>query len=98
MSCGCAGRVLPGRQWMHKSTMLLLVFACCVTACGTFNLGNVRPQAGKTAEQQQLDTLTCKDQANLAVNSAGRQTGDFLLGLTIVGTPVAIEREKAKER
>jgi hypothetical protein len=37
-----------------------------VTGCGSFNLGNVRPQAGKTAEQQQLDTLTCKDQANIA--------------------------------
>ena len=53
---------------MHK-TMWFAALACGMTACGTFNLGNVRPQAGKTAEQQQLDTLTCKDQASLAVNS-----------------------------
>jgi hypothetical protein len=65
---------------------------------GTFNLGNVHPQANKTADQQQLDTLSCKDQATLAVSSAGRQTGDFLLGLTIVGTPVAYELDKAKQR
>jgi hypothetical protein len=77
---------------------LALALACSVTACGTFNLGNVRPQVGRTAEQQQLDTLTCKDQANLAVNSTGRQTGDFLLGMTIVGAPVAYEMDKAKQR
>jgi hypothetical protein len=82
---------------MRRTTLLaLLTFG--VVACGTFNLGNVRPQVGKTSEQQQLDTLTCKDQANLAANSAGRQTGDFLLGLTIVGAPVAYEMDKAKER
>lgn len=76
----------------------LAVLVCAVTACGTFNLGNVRPQPGKTAEQQQLDTLTCKDQASLAINSAGRETGDFLLGITIVGAPVAYEMDKAKQR
>jgi hypothetical protein len=82
---------------MRRTTLLaLLTFG--VAACGTFNLGNVRPQVGKTSEQQQLDTLTCKDQANIAANSAGRQTGDFLLGLTIVGAPVAYEMDKAKQR
>ncbi len=81
-----------------RRTIWLVLLACGVTACGTFNLGIVRPQAGKTSEQQQLDTLTCKDQANLAANTTGRQTGDFLLGMTIIGAPVAFEREKAKER
>jgi hypothetical protein len=85
-----------GGKGMRKTILLVLV--CVISGCGTFNLGNVHPQTGKTAEQQQLDTLTCKDQANLAANTAARQTGDFLLGLTIVGTPFAIEREKAKER
>lgn len=64
----------------------------------TYTLGTVRPQVGKTADQQSLDTLTCKDQANLAVNNTGRQTGNFLLGLTIVGAPVAMEMDKAKAR
>jgi len=82
---------------MRKTTLLALLM-CSIAACGTFNLGNVRPESGKSAEQQQLDTLTCKDQASLAVNSAGRQTGDFLLGLTIVGAPVAYEMDKAEQR
>jgi hypothetical protein len=81
-----------------QRVLLLLPPIMLIASCGTFTLGNVRPQAGKTAEQQQLDTLTCKDQANLAVNSAGRQTGDFLLGMTIVGAPVAYEMDKAKQR
>jgi hypothetical protein len=83
---------------MRKSIILVLLLACGVIACGTYTLGIVRPQAGKSADQQQLDTLTCKDQAHLAVNSTGRQTGDFLLGLTIVGAPVAYEMDKSKER
>jgi len=69
-----------------------------LSGCGTFNLGNVHPQAGKTADQQQSDTLYCKDQANLKVSSAGRQTEDFLLGFTIVGAPLAYEQDKATER
>jgi uncharacterized membrane protein len=83
---------------MRKTILSALVLVCVISGCGTFTLGNVRPQAGRTAEQQQLDTLTCKDQASLAVNSAGRQTGDFLLGMTIVGAPVAYEMDKAKQR
>jgi hypothetical protein len=83
---------------MRKTILSALLLVCGISGCGTFTLGNVRPQAGRTAEQQQLDTLTCKDQASLAVNSAGRQTGDFLLGMTIVGVPVAYEMDKAKQR
>src|SRR3984957_3580401 len=85
-------------QRMNSKRLLPLLMSCGLAACGTFNLGNVHPQTNKTADQQQLDTLTCKDQATLAVSSAGRQTGDFLLGLTIVGTPVAYELDKAKQR
>ena len=40
----------------------------------------------------------CKDQAKLAANTTGRQTGAFLLGMTIIGAPVAFELEKAKQR
>jgi hypothetical protein len=77
---------------------LALLLTCGVAACGTFNLGNVHPQANKTADQQQLDMLTCKDQASLAVNSAGHQTADFFLGLTVVGAPVAYANDKARAR
>jgi hypothetical protein len=83
---------------MNSKILLSLLMTFGVAACGTFNLGNVSPQTNKTADQQQLDILTCKDKANLAINSAGHQTADFLLGLTIVGAPVAYENDKAKAR
>jgi hypothetical protein len=81
-----------------RRIFLALLLTCGLAACGTYNLGNVRPQVTKTADQQQLDILTCKDQASLAVNSAGHQTADFFLGLTIVGAPVAYENDKTKAR
>lgn len=84
---------------MHTYTKIAVLTATLLcTACGTYNLGNVYPQAGKTKDQQQLDTLTCKDQAHIAARSGDRQVGNFLLGMTIVGAPVAIELEKTKSR
>ena len=56
---------------MRKTILPALLLVCGIAGCGTFTLGNVHPEASKTAEQQQLDTLTCKDQANLATNTAG---------------------------
>ncbi len=76
----------------------LLLAPLLLVTCGTYALGKIRPQEGKTPDQQQLDILTCKDQAGTTANSAGRQTADFFLGLTIVGAPIAIQREKNKER
>ena len=77
----------------------ILVLPLFVAACGTFPLsGGTYPPAGKTKDQQQLDLLTCQDQAKLAANTTARQTGAFLLGLTIIGAPVAFELEKAKQR
>jgi hypothetical protein len=61
-------------------------------------LGNVKPQTGRTADQQQLDTLTCKDQAKMAVESGGQYAKEFLLGFTVVGYPAAIASDKAKQR
>lgn len=69
-----------------------------LAGCGSFNLGYVQAQAGKTADQQQLDTLACKDQAYHEANTAGRHVGSFLAGMTIIGAPIAIEAEKAKQR
>lgn len=81
------------RKGIAGSTILLLA------GCGTFQLASgVIPSTPKTQEQQQLDNLGCKDQAKLEANTTGRQTGAFLLGMTIVGAPVAFEMEKAKQR
>jgi hypothetical protein len=82
----------------NAKVLLVLLLAIGIAACGTYSLGNVRPQTNRTADQQQLDTLTCKDQASLAVSSAGHQTADFFLGLTVVGAPVAYANDKARAR
>ena len=83
---------------MKKSVISIAVVTGLLTGCGTFNLGYVQPQAGRTSEQQQLDTLTCKDTARLAAESGDRQVGNFLLGMTIVGAPIAYELDKSKKR
>jgi hypothetical protein len=79
------------------STISVLAVALLCTACA-YNLGTAYPPAGKTKEQAQLDVLTCKDQAKVAANSAEQVAGNFLLGMTIIGAPIGVEREKAKAR
>jgi hypothetical protein len=69
-----------------------------LSGCGTFSLGTAIPQTPKTANEQQLDTLECKDKARLAASTAERQVGAFLLGMTIIGVPAAFELEKSKQR
>ncbi len=78
--------------------LVLLAVGAVVAGCGNFPLGNVKPQAGKTADQEKLDVLVCKDQARLASDTAGREVGAFFLGLTIIGTPAAIAMDRAKQR
>ena len=89
------------RHTRNMSAKYTVIGACtlALTGCGTFQLASgVIPLTSKTLEQQQLDNLQCKDQAKLEANTTGRQTGAFLLGMTIVGAPVAFELEKAKQR
>jgi len=70
-----------------------------LTACGTFQLASgVIPLSAKSQQQQELDNLSCKDQAKLEANTAGRQAGAFALGFTIIGAPLAFELEKTKQR
>lgn len=81
------------------SWLMLLVVTFCLGGCGTFQLaGGISAPSGKTADQQQNDILFCKDQAQMEANSAGQQTKDFLMGLTIVGAPIAIEQDKSLQR
>jgi hypothetical protein len=84
----------------HRSANVVLgaLALAALAGCGTFQLGTSVPPAGKTADQQQLDTLTCKDQASMAVNSGANQAGDFLLGMTIIGVPIAYQSDKQKQR
>jgi hypothetical protein len=77
---------------------LVVVAALLCVSCGTFQLGNVHVPADRTKDQAQLDILTCKDQAHLETDKAENQVKDFLLGLTIIGAPVAYEKDKATQR
>lgn len=81
--------------------MKTAIFATSLLLCGcasTFQLGKVQPQAGRNADQQQLDMLTCKDQAHLAVDGGAQYAKEFWLGFTLVGYPAAIASDKAKQR
>jgi hypothetical protein len=69
-----------------------------LAGCGSFVLGHVQRPISMTAEQQQLDTLLCKDRAKNEANTDARVAGSFLAGLTIVGAPVAIAAEREKQR
>jgi ribosomal protein L32 len=87
---------LTNRTLKRLSAISLTVLC---SACGTVKLADtIVPHDTKTSDQQQIDILTCKDQAKLAVSSAGRQTGDFFLGLSVVGIPLAIAMDNAKQR
>ena len=92
-------RTLPTTCLRIIRLLPILVLPLVVAACGTFPLSkNTIAPTGKTADQHQLDILVCQDQAKLAASTAGRQAGNFLLGMTLIGTPVAYELDKAKQR
>lgn len=78
--------------------ILAVAATLTLSGCGTFSLGTALPQTPKTANEQQLDSLECKDKARLAASTANRQVGAFLLGMTIIGAPAAFELDKSKQR
>lgn len=81
--------------------MRALAIPCAValllSGC-TYHLGYVQPQAGKSVDDQQLATLVCKDKALLVTSETGYQAGQFLMGLTIIGTPIAKAMERQTQR
>lgn len=81
-----------------KKKFVALLLPLVLVGCGSFPLGHVHAPTGNAKSQTDLDTLFCKDQAYQAANTAERQVGAFLAGLTIIGTPIAIEADKAKQR
>lgn len=81
-----------------KKIILIFTVVGILYGCGTFSLGTAIPQVPKTSNEQQLDSLDCKDKARLAASTAERQVGAFLLGMTIIGAPAAFELDKSKQR
>lgn len=78
---------------------IIFALPLLLTACGTFPLsGGTYPPPGKSGDQARLDNLECSQRAQLEINSSAQQTQSFLLGLTIIGTPLAYELERRKGR
>jgi hypothetical protein len=77
---------------------LLLLPALLLSGCGSFPLGYVQNQPGKTVEERDAAMLVCKDRAKNEANTDARVAGSFLAGLTIVGAPIAIAAEREKQR
>lgn len=75
-----------------------LSLALLCGACGNFTLGYVDRQPGKTDDDRSLAMLACKEQAALAMTQGGQQVGQFLLGFTVVGYPIAMQRERDVQR
>lgn len=78
---------------IHLTPLLL-----ALTGCGSYVLGYVQPQVGKTDQDRQTDMLICKDQAKIETDTDARVAGSFVAGLTIVGAPIAIAAAREKER
>lgn len=81
---------------MRKIIVVLLALG--TAACGTFQLGVAYPPEWKSRDTAQLDMLVCKEEARNAANTSERQAGNFLLGATLVGSAIAYEMEKQKQR
>lgn len=76
---------------------MLIVMLALLSGCA-FSLGHVQPQPARNPDQQQLDTLTCQDQARQADSGARVAATGFLLGLTIIGTPFAFSMDRDIQR
>jgi hypothetical protein len=76
----------------------LTLVSVLLSGCTTFQLGTVHAQTARTADQQALDILTCKDQAVTAANAPEQQAKEFALGATLVGYPAAVASDRATQR
>ena len=86
---------------MSKTMKAVVAALLCISlaACVTYPLSSsLRPTVPKTVDQQGLDVQECEDKAILATKSAADQVTYLLLGLTIIGVPIAWSIEKAKQR
>jgi hypothetical protein len=80
-----------------RSTVTII--AClALTGCGSFPLGTVYPEKGQTQRELDTDLLFCRDWAKNETNTSTRIAGSFLAGLTIIGTPIAIQSAHDRQR
>jgi uncharacterized lipoprotein YajG len=76
----------------------LLAAITILAGCGSFPLGMAYAPPGVPKAQLEMDVLVCQDRAKNEANTNERQVGNFLAGMTIIGAPIAMEAEKAKQR
>ena len=81
---------------MKKAILAIPVIT--LVGCGSFPLGMAYAPPGVPKAQLEMDVLVCQDRAKNEANTSERQVGSFLAGMTIIGAPIAIEAEKAKQR
>ena len=82
---------------MIKIWALLLPLVC--VGCGTYRLGHVTAMPpDKTLDQVKIDALVCKDKARTEAESTGNQAAAFFLGASVIGAPVAIQRDRDLQR
>lgn len=82
-----------------KSFLVIPAALFLLSGCATtFTLGTVHALPDRPVAQQQLDTLTCKDQASARAGGAGPQAVGFLLGLSVVGAPAARGMDREIQR
>jgi len=83
---------------MKRVKLLAVLPVLLLAGCATFPLGTVHAQAGRTADEQQLDILVCKDQAHTKASGAGPQVTGFLLSATLIGAPLGVKMDQQIQR
>lgn len=69
-----------------------------LAGCTTFTLGYVQPQDGKSADEQAMSTIICKDRAYAEAHTLARDASNFALQVTLIGTPIAAAQDRARQR
>ena len=90
-----ASRLGAAPSWWKASA---LVVTWLLSGCGTYPLGTSTPARGQSAQQHDVDRLACKDEAQLAANTAVNQMVNGVLSATVLLEPIAYERQKRTER
>lgn len=84
-------------KFVHKIFVIICIMV--LPACSrTILLGMVHSPPGTTEERRDIDTINCKEEAEIAVNSPVNQTADFLLGASLIGLPFASAKNESIQR
>lgn len=77
---------------------LTIVLPLMLAACGSFPLCCADRKPGQTDAELHADVASCKDEADSFSSHPGQQTGQFLLGATLIGYPLGYQWEKTMKQ